>query len=356
VDSTCQWTFGEEDMDWSGKWYLGSRQYSFYKDLGVGTVCSLERVQNPYGYHKGSNYYYYLKDHLGNVREVWYDAQWVVPRPPKSPYLPDATVQRTQYYAHGLPYAEGTGISTQPNKYNGKEFIEMHGYDTYDYGWRGLYSAIGRFTTIDLLAEKYYDVSPYAYCLNNPVKYIDPDGRVPRIYVETQGLGHTFITTGEGKNTTVYTYGRYGNVNKSSSGGLSMNGEGVLIIMKGQEALNYIQNEYKNQRASIYELQVGEDAKVDAFFNETFEASNQKPSRGYYKDSDNARVIDTYDLLDNNCTTKTSEAVKIATDGKLDLQSKSPANAVLKLQEAAKQADEEVKQIQLNTILDEYEK
>src|SRR5574344_1818192 len=96
--------------------------------------------------------------------------------------------------AHGLPYAEGTGISTQPNKYNGKEFIERHGYDEYDYGWRGLYSAIGRFTTIDLLAEKYYDVSPYAYCLNNPVKYIDPDGRVPRIYVETQGLGHTFIT------------------------------------------------------------------------------------------------------------------------------------------------------------------
>ncbi|NCA79108.1 MAG: hypothetical protein EOM76_02810 [Sphingobacteriia bacterium] len=180
VDSTCQWTFGEEDMDWSGKWYLGSRQYSFYKDLDVGTVCSLDRVQNPYGYHKGSNYYYYLKDHLGNVREVWYDAQWVVPRPPKSPYLPDATVQRTQYYAHGLPYAEGTGISTQPNKYNGKEFIEMHGYDTYDYGWRGLYSAIGRFTTIDPLAEKYYDVSPYAYCANNPIMLVDPDGREMR--------------------------------------------------------------------------------------------------------------------------------------------------------------------------------
>ncbi|MDD3404761.1 MAG: matrixin family metalloprotease, partial [Paludibacteraceae bacterium] len=142
------------------------------------------RVQNPYGYHKGSNYYYYLKDHLGNVREVWYDAQWVVPRPPKRPYLPDATVQRTQYYAHGLPYAEGTGISTQPNKYNGKEFIEMHGYDEYDYGWRGLYPAIGRFTTIDPLAEKYYDVSPYAYCANNPIMLVDPDGRDYRLNVD----------------------------------------------------------------------------------------------------------------------------------------------------------------------------
>ena len=169
VDSTCQWTFGEEDMDWSGKWYLGSRQYSFYKDLDVGTVYSLERVQNPYGYHKGSNYYYYLKDHLGNVREVWYDAQWVVPRPPKSPYLPDATVQRTQYYAHGLPYAEGTGISTQPNKYNGKEFIEMHGLNATDLGFRSVHNARGRFDNIDPLAELAYHCSPYAIIsANNP--------------------------------------------------------------------------------------------------------------------------------------------------------------------------------------------
>jgi hypothetical protein len=35
--------------------------------------------------------------------------------------------------------------------------------------------------TIDPLAEKYYSVSPYAYCLNNPIKYIDPDGRVVRL-------------------------------------------------------------------------------------------------------------------------------------------------------------------------------
>ena len=29
----------------------------------------------------------------------------------------------------------------------------------------------------DPLCEKYYWISPYAYCLNNPIKYIDPDGR-----------------------------------------------------------------------------------------------------------------------------------------------------------------------------------
>jgi len=34
-----------------------------------------------------------------------------------------------------------------------------------------------RFLTMDPLAEKYPWISPYAYCLNNPIKYIDPDGR-----------------------------------------------------------------------------------------------------------------------------------------------------------------------------------
>jgi uncharacterized protein RhaS with RHS repeats len=53
----------------------------------------------------------------------------------------------------------------------------MFGLDNYDYGFRGYYPAIGRFTTIDPLAEKYYSWSPYGYCLGNPIRYIDPDGR-----------------------------------------------------------------------------------------------------------------------------------------------------------------------------------
>ena len=29
------------------------------------------------------------------------------------------------------------------------------------------------------MAEKYYNLSPYAYCANNPVNFVDPDGKVP---------------------------------------------------------------------------------------------------------------------------------------------------------------------------------
>jgi hypothetical protein len=39
-------------------------------------------------------------------------------------------------------------------------------------------NASGRFFAIDPLAEKYYNISPYAYVMNNPIKYFDPDGRV----------------------------------------------------------------------------------------------------------------------------------------------------------------------------------
>lgn len=47
----------------------------------------------------------------------------------------------------------------------------------YDYGARQYDCTAPRFTTPDPLAEKDYGINPYAYCSNNPVNRVDPDGR-----------------------------------------------------------------------------------------------------------------------------------------------------------------------------------
>lgn len=86
-------------------------------------------------------WYYYRRDHLGNNVAVWNATE-------------DNTVQRTFYYASGLPMSCSIGQATQSRKYNGKEYVEDHGFDVYDYGFRGYYATIGRFTSIDPLAEQ----------------------------------------------------------------------------------------------------------------------------------------------------------------------------------------------------------
>jgi RHS repeat-associated protein len=80
--------------------------------------------------------------------------------------------------------AISTGQDGQRFKYNDKELDLMHGLNMYDYSARGIDMANPRFTTQDPLAEKYYSISPYAYCANNPVNYIDPDGMAVYIMFE----------------------------------------------------------------------------------------------------------------------------------------------------------------------------
>lgn len=65
----------------------------------------------------------------------------------------------------------------------------MHGYDRYDFVGRTYYSAVMSFDQMDPMAEDYYDISPYAYCMNNPVKYIDPDGMDPRNFKDWVKFG-----------------------------------------------------------------------------------------------------------------------------------------------------------------------
>ena len=107
-------------------------------------------------------FYYYNKDHLGNIREV-VDAS-------------GAVKQVTNYYPFGAPYAESTAADFQPYKYNGKELDKMHGLNTYDYGARQHDPILGRWDRIDPLCENNPEITPYHYCNSNPINNVDPDG------------------------------------------------------------------------------------------------------------------------------------------------------------------------------------
>ena len=48
---------------------------------------------------------------------------------------------------------------------------------------------------MDPLAEKYYSVSPYAFCLNNPIRFIDPNDMDVYRFDDKTGEMHLFLQT-----------------------------------------------------------------------------------------------------------------------------------------------------------------
>jgi len=132
----------------------------------------LESTINRMGLQKSGTtdnfaFFYQNKDHLGTVRETVTST--------------GAMKQRVNYYPFGGQLVDTLKVMIwnrdfQQYKYNGKEFDGTFGLNTYDYGARQHDPILARWDRIDPLCEKYYGVSPYAYCANNPVKFIDPDG------------------------------------------------------------------------------------------------------------------------------------------------------------------------------------
>lgn len=157
---------------------------------------TLKRILIDGGYIEGGVYHYYLTDHLGNNRVV-VNAN-------------GTGIQKNHYYPFGTTFAENTVTEQgkQPYKYNGKELDQMHGLNLYDYSARYYESPVGRFTSVDPLAEKYYSESPYAYVSNNPLKYIDPTGKEKLNGMGTRDGGSSIIQARDKvDNDMIHIYG-----------------------------------------------------------------------------------------------------------------------------------------------------
>ena len=116
--------------------------------------------------------YVFVRDHIGSVRLVCNVNTGEV-------------VQSLEYLPSGVIF-RSRNFDRQPYRFTGKELLSAHGLDWYDSGARMQEFHIPRFTTMDPLCEKYYSISPYAYCNNNPVNYVDPDGREVQVAKEYQ--------------------------------------------------------------------------------------------------------------------------------------------------------------------------
>lgn len=117
------------------------------------------------GIIRGSEVMYFEKDHLGSIRTVMNTSGTVL--------------EKNDYYPFGLRHANSSYVITANNRYkfNGKEDQTVGSLGLLDYGARMYDGYIGKWFTIDPLAEKYYSISPYTYCTNNPINYFDPDGK-----------------------------------------------------------------------------------------------------------------------------------------------------------------------------------
>ena len=248
---------------------------------------------------------WFVRDHLGNVRSV------IDLSAPEGSTAETALVEQSDYLPFGTRIAVtgGSGASDNRYRYAGKEEQRFGtgpspmDLEHLDFGARFYDPFTARWTTPDPLASEYPSISPYAYCANDPVNFVDPDGRVPRVYIQRNGLGHVFVTTHNGNNTVVYSYGRYGAISETSgstSGRFTPNGEGVLLRYEGQDAANFLSRVNNEGNFDIYTVNNASDEQTSKYYDDAFN-NGTRPSderKDSYNDQ-NARVIDQCSLFES---------------------------------------------------------
>ena len=128
--------------------------------------------------------FYYHPDHLGSSSYIT--------------NLDGEVAQHIEYVPFGEVFIEERNNTwNTPYLFNAKEFDEETGM--YYYGARYYEPRLSLWMTVDPKMEKYQNVSAYVYCLNNPLKIIDPDGKDIVFLLDREaanGYGHAAVLIG----------------------------------------------------------------------------------------------------------------------------------------------------------------
>ena len=140
--------------------YFGSLIYS-----KRGTIYAPESVGFTGGRivctSAGSEVLYHVTDYLGSVRVV--------------ADQDGRALEKINYYPFGKRWdAADLPISGNRYLFNGKEWQATGAVNLLDYGARMYDPNLGRWFVQD---PEYQSANPYAFCYNNPVRFIDPDGK-----------------------------------------------------------------------------------------------------------------------------------------------------------------------------------
>ena len=158
--------------DYAGNYIYEDSQLQFFNHA-EGYITP----KNANDYSEGFDYVYQYKDHLGNIRLSYSDADWN-----GSINATTEIIEENNFYPFGLRHKGYNNVVTSTNPaqnytFNGKEEQKELGLNWLDFGARNYDASLGRWMNLDPLAENYSATSPYVYALNNPMFFIDPDGR-----------------------------------------------------------------------------------------------------------------------------------------------------------------------------------